>query len=389
MATILGNTIKQFVSETNTTPVWTNINRTDGTLDDALAYTQSDLVDPTRQGAEQVATEGSVSGSIESEFQLSDAGFQILLKSLMQNTYTTASISATASFSGTDITDDATGGAFADIEVGDYFVPFGAALNGDTTFVVTAKADDDTLSLSPSPQAESAQSISFDIKSITNAATEQEMAFQERIATESDTLYNTFNDVLVSSMEVSATTGSILTTSTALIGRERLDQVTQVAGATDATAVSSRVIGSVRGFEGLFIDNAVVPEETLCPTEATVNIDNGSTAEYCMGNIGAHAINNPSISVTGSLITFVDPTSVTNMLSEKTKSRNETKFALGIAFKDSDGNRMIFDMPYCIYTELTMPERSNGTSLKNNGTFSADGKGALGYTVKATYLAKP
>lgn len=387
MKVINGNEITQFLSETVATPTWVPIQRTDGSVMDTFAFTQSAQVDPTRQASEQVATEVSVAGSIEGEFPFADNGLQLFIKSAMQNVYETVVVSATVAFSGTDMT--STGSAFANLEVGDFFVPFGATLNGSALFVITAKADDDTVSLSPTPQAETAQVVSFSIKSISNSNQVQQLSFQERIKTQSDTLYNTFNDVLVSSMELTAATGALITLSTSILGLERLNQNTQVSGSTDATASDARVIGSVKGFDKIFVDQSVVDDTKMCPTDFSINIDNGSTAEYCLGKLGAAVITSPSITVTGTLNSFVDSTSVETLLSEKTKLRDETKFSMGVSFKDGNGNFIVFDMPYCVYTEQDMPARSNGTSLKNEGTFSADGKGSLGYTVRMTYLAKP
>ena len=387
MKSINGNEIAQFISETSAAPTWMPIRRTDGIVTDTYSFTQSAEVDPTRQGAEQVATEVSVAGSIEGEFPFADNGLQTLIKSAMQNTYSTVTVSATVTFSGSNMT--ATASSFASVNEGDFIVPYGAVKNGATVFVVTEKTSDTVLVLSPAPQAEASQSIAFAIKSIKNSNQVQPLSFQERIVTQSDTLYNTFHDILVSSMELTAATGSLITLSTSILGYERLNQNTQVAESSDATASDARIIGSVKGFDTLFINNEAIDTDLVCPTDLSININNGSTASGCLGKLGPAVISSPSIQVTGTLNSYVDSTSVASLLTEKTRLRNETKFSLAASFVDGLGNHIVFDMPYCIYTAQDMPNRSNGTSLMNEGTFSADGKGALGYTVRMTYLAKP
>lgn len=387
MNTVKGNSRTQWLSTTKVTPEWINVKRTGGTaVTDTYAYTQSQEVDITDQGALQVPTEVSVAGSVEGEMHIIDPADQLMWSSVMRNPTTTSVISATVSFASGVMTDDALGGAFANLQVGSFVVPKGATLNGSTIFKVSAKADDDTVTLVPTPSDESAQAISFTMKEVRNGTTTQDLHFQERVPTDTDTLYNTFEDIRVTATTFTAATSSILTMSNSIMGFERLDQDTQVTGSTDATEVNSNILGSVNGVAGFFIDDAFVTRGTTCFTDYTCTIDTGANAEYALGGKGACSISQSAYVVTGSLTSFASSASAADYQVEKDKQRNETKFAMAAVFKDVDNNYLVISTPSVVYTALDQSELANGTTVMNTGTYSADGKSGTGYTVQISVI---
>lgn len=388
MNTVFGNARTQWLSTTNTSPEWINIKRTGGTpVADSYSYTQSAEVDITDQGALQVVTEASVEGSIEGEMHIVDPADQLMWASVMRNSITESTVAATVSFSSGVMTDDGATGAFADLNAGSFLVPKGATLNGSQIFKVTAKADDDTVTLVPTPSDESAQAISFTVKEVRNGTTRQELHFQERVPTDTDTLYNTFEDIIVTATTFTATTSSILTMTNAIMGFERLDQDTQLSGATDATEVTSDIMGSVNGVAGFMIDDEWVTRGTTCFTDYTCTIDTQASAEYALGGKGACSISQSAYLVTGDLTSFASSASAAEYQVEKEKQRNETKFAMGAVFKDVNDNYLVIYTPSTVYTALDQSELANGTTVKNTGTFSADGKSGDGFTIQISVIS--
>lgn len=386
--TVKGNAITQHVASTNANPEWLELPRTGGTpVTDTHSFTESELVDTTDQGVEQVLTEVSVEGSNESETLLANEGNHLMWASLLRNAATTTTVSATVSFASGVMTDDGASGAFADLTVGSYIVPKGATLNGGAAFRVSVKTDDNTVTLVPSPQDEAAQTVSFSVVEIRNSNQRQEMSYQERVPTQSGTLYNTFQNAIVTAGTFTTATSALHTSTMSIMGFERLDQDTQVTGSTDGATTSSSPMGSVNGVIGYIIDDVLVDRSTRCFTDFTCEIDTGATAEYAQSGKGACVISQSRIAVTGTLNSFSDGTDVATYQSEKDKMRNETKFSLAGVFKDPQDNYMIISMPYVKYTDLTQAELANGTTKKDTGTYAADGQGALGYTVQITVIS--
>jgi len=390
MDNVRGNKISQWLAETDTNPVWTNVRRTDGVISDkTITMTQSEEVDPTRQAPLNVKTQSTIEGSVNAEFPVNDAAVKILVKSAMQNTYDETDYTAsTISFdAATDEIDDTESLAFADIEAGHFFQVFGSDSNDNVVFQVVTKTDNGTVTVSPAPTTEAAgASITIRGSNIRNSANVQPLYVQERIPSASDTLYRTFNDMQVGSIEFTTPTGGLITSSYSLMGLSKLDQVIQVAGSTDNPVSNDRIIGSVSGVNEYIIDGQRVDPATVCYTDFSVNIDNGLSMEYAIGQDGACLISDAAINVTGNLNSFVDATNAAAIDSEKDKLENETLFSLGTIFQDQEGNKLIVYMPSVQYTELTQPERANGQSLKNTGSYSANGKSSAGYTVQVTFI---
>ena len=387
MNTVKGNSRSQWLSTTKTTPEWINIKRTGGTpVIDTYSFTQSAEVDITDQGMLQVATEVSVAGSVEGEMHIIDPADQLMWASVLRNSITETTTSATVSFASGVMTDDGATGAFSNYSVGSFIVPKGASLNGSTIFKVIAKEDDNTLTLAPAPSDESAQAVSFTVKEVRNGTTRQPLNFQERVPTDTDTLYNTFEDILVTATTFTTAPSSILKMSNSIMGFERLPQDTQVTGSTDSTLINSNILGSVNGVAGFFIDDEFVTRGTTCFTDYTCTIDTGANAEYALGGKGACSISQSAYKVTGNLKSFASSASASEYQVEKDKQRNETKFGLAAVFKDVDNNYLVVSTPSVIYTALDQSELANGTTVMNTGTYSADGKSGTGYTVQISVI---
>lgn len=389
---VRGNKISQWLAETDTNPVWTNVRRTDGVIaDKTLTMTQSAEVDPTRQAPYNVKTQASIEGSFNAEFPVKDDAVKILVKSAMQNTYAvTDYTSDTISFDNSTATiEDTADLAFVDLDVGHFFQVFGSSLNDGVVFQVVTKTDNGTITVSPAPATEAAVALT-DItirgSNIRNGATVQPLLVQERIPSATDTLHRTFEGMQVGTIEFTTPTGGLITSAYSLMGLTKLDQDIQVAGSTDNPVSNDRIIGSVSGVNQYIVDGQRVDPADVCYTDFSVSIDNGLTAEYAIGKDGACLISDSSINVTGTLNSFVNAANAAAIDSEKDKMENETLFSLGTIFQDQNGNKLVVYMPSVQYSELTQPERANGQSLKNTGTYTANGKSAAGYTVQITFI---
>lgn len=374
------------------TPTWDVIPRTGGDVDDAIGTTSSNLVDTTRQGPRPVLTSIDIASNIPSELQVTETVFQNFVKGALQNPIGTDINYAASTISfdnGTsEIRDSALG--FAAIDVGEYFGVFGATTAANNqVYLVTAKADNGTLTVSPTPTTEAAgASITLKGKQVRSGNSEIAYSVQKRIPGSDGTVYYTFEGLQVSSLALSITPQSLITTTVDMVGLQKLDGTSQIAGSTDNAESTDRVTGTVSGVPQIFIDSVNQDPSDVLATDLSFTIDNGSSGTPVVGSAGASCILHNAINVTGTLNTYVGDT-VAEITAEKVKATNQTEFQLALVFKDADGNYVVFDFPAVQYTTLTNPDTANGDLLTNTGTFQAHGKGTSGYTVGVTFVEAP
>ena len=393
MSSIQGNAVSYWAvkqvspsSGVPATPAWSNLRRTSGDIDISKSFTQSSEVDATRQPGFNIITSSEVSGSVERELSVADPVLELMVEAALQSSFA-GTINATGSTAfdnaGSTITQT---GAFASAVVGQYFVPFDSALN-ERVFTITAVTSNDEVVVSPAPVDETISSTVVG-KSIRNSNVPVGMSVQKRIPTDAGVIYKTFEGCQVGSMNLSITSGSIVTMTYDMMGLGQVAGITQVAGSTDNAIDSSRVSGSVKDVVEFFVDGSPQTPADVCYTDFTFAIDNGSQSNPAIGKEGACSISFGSATVSGSLTSYVDGTSPTTAQSEITKRDNETLFGLGAVLKDVDGNYLVVSMPSAQYTEVTQSDTANGDILKNSGTYSGTGK-SLGYAVEFNFIAKP
>ena len=391
MSSIQGNAVSYWAvkqvspsSGVPATPAWSNLRRTSGDIDIAKSFTQSSEVDATRQPGFNIITSSEVSGSVERELSVADPVLELMVEAALQSSFVgtiNATGSTTFSSAGT-ITQD---GAFTAAVVGQYFVPFGSVLN-ERVFTITTVTDN-VVTVSPAPVDETISTTVVG-KSIRNSNVPVGMSVQKRIPTDSGIIYKTFEGCQVGSMNLSISSGSIVTMTYDMMGLGQVAGITQISGSSDETIDSSRVSGSVKDVVEFFIDGSPQTPADVCYTDFTFAIDNGSQSNAAIGKEGACSISFGSATVSGSLTSYVDGTSTTTAQSEITKRDNETLFGLGAVLKDVDGNYLVVSMPKAQYTEVTQSDTANGDILKNSGTYSGTGK-TLGYAVEFNFIAKP
>jgi hypothetical protein len=374
------------VSGSPLTPTFDILPRTSGDIDIAKSFTQSELVDPTRQPSFNVTTGSEIAGSIESELAVDTPVLQTIVQGTMQNTYVTA-ISFNGSATFTNGTSSILAiGAFTNAVVGQFIGVFGTVSN-DGVFKITTVTDNDNVVVSGAPTDET---ISCDIvsKAIRNSNVQQGLTVQKRIPTDSGIIYKTFENCQIGTLNLSITTGSIVTLNYDLIGLDKIAGDAIVSGQTDNPLDASRVAGSVNDVVEFWIDGIAQTTDSVCFTDFTISVDNSAQSNPAIGKEGACSISFSQAVVTGTLVSYVDGTDTTTANSEVAKRDAETLFSLAVVMKDVDGNILVISMPSIQYTELTQSDTANGDVLKNNGTFSGNGK-ASGYAIEFDFIAAP
>ena len=391
MATsVQGNAVSYWAVEatgTPVTPVWTNLRRTAGDIDLTKSFTQSEEVDTTRQPGYNIITGSEISGNVDRELSVADPSLLLLARSALQNNVG-GNVSANGSATFTNGTAQITlTGAFANAVAGQYVGVFNSVSN-NRIFKIVSVTDNDNVVVTPAPVTEGPVICDIVGQSVRNSNSEVHLAVQKRIPTDSGTIYKTFEDCQISTMDLSITSGSIVTMSFGVTGLTKVAADTQIAGSTDNAVDGSRVSGTVKDVIEFFVDGAPQTPDTVCYTDYTLSLDNGATSNPAIGKEGACSISFGAANVTGTLVSYVDGTNTTTAQSEVVKRDNETLFDLGVVLKDVDGNYLVVSTPSTQYTELSQADTANGDVLKNNGTIAATGK-PNGYAVEFNFIAAP
>lgn len=374
------------VSGSPLTPVFSNMRRTSGDIDITKSFSASSEVDPTRQPGYNILTGSEIGGSMESELSVADDFLETIVQGTMQNTYITAiGFNGSATFTNGTSSILAVG-AFTDAVVGQFIGVFGTALN-DGIFKITAVTNDDNIVVAAAPVDET---ISCDIvsKAIRNSNVQQGLTVQKRIPTDSGIIYKTFENCQIGSLNLSITTGSIVTLNYDVTGLDKIVGNAIVSGQTDNALDASRVAGSVNDVVEFWIDGVPQTTDSICYTDMTIALDNGLQSNPAIGKEGACSLSFSQAAVTGTLVSYVDGTDTTTANSEVAKRDAETLFSLAVVLKDVDGNFLVISMPSIQYTELTQADTANGDVLKNNGSFSGNGK-AAGYALEFDFITAP
>lgn len=392
-SSIQGNSIIFAVAEQTSptsgvvnTPVFTNLRRVSGDIDSTKSFSASSEIDPTRQPSFSVLTGSDITGSMESELSVADPALEILTSGAMQSDFITAiGFNGSATFANGTSSILAIG-AFTNAVVGQFIGAFGTSLN-DRVFKITAVTDNDNVVVAPAPVDET---ISCDIvsKAIRNSNVQQGLTVQKRIPTDSGIIYKTFEDCQIGSLNLSITTGSIVTLNYNVTGLDKIVGNAIVSGQTDNALDASRVAGSVNDVVEFWIDGIPQTTDSICYTDMTIALDNGLQSNPAIAKSGACNLSFNQAAITGTLVSYVDGTDTTTANSEVAKRDAETLFSLAVVLKDVDGNILVISMPSIQYTELTQADTANGDVLKNNGSFSGNGK-AAGYALEFDFITAP
>ena len=356
------------------TPEFDILRRTSGNISQTFNFTQSNEVDATRQGAEQIKIGQPVEGSLDGEMPIADPIMHTLIEGAIQGEFSTP-----INFSGDTVAFDEDGStiidsggtAFADAVEGQFIGISGSADN-DGAYRIITKTDDGEVVVAPAPTTEAAgATVAIKGKMARSDKNRQAYTIQKRTPSSTGYVYETFQGCQIGSMDLSLTAASLFTMSVSIMGLQKLDQTTELTGQTDKPTTSARIIGSVDGIPQIWIDNVPMASCPLKVTDATVNIDNGSSGVDALGCEGYSAIVHDRINVTGTFNTYADPD---DPLAEVVKADNQTLFSLALETRDVNGNRLIVTRDSTMYTAMAQENSANGELVMNSGSVSSDGK---------------
>lgn len=374
------------------TPAFDILPRTSGDITDTLEFTQSEIVDSSRQARSNILTAVNVEGTLNSEMQVADAAFKEIVQGTLQNDLATAVDYAAATISfdnGTSsILDSANG--FTGIEAGDFIVTYGAAEPDNVqAYYVQTKTSDGEIAVTPTPTDEVAgASITVRSQSVRNSNNRIGYTMQKVLAAGDGDAIDTFENCQYSSFNSSVSPGGLVTVDYSVLGLTRTEGIDGIVGETENPLTVEKVSGAVKGVPQFFINGTSQSGCGALVTQFDIAIDNGSSVVPTVGTAGGCDIIHSAINVTGTLNTLLLNT-VADLTQAKLAAINETEFQLAVAYRDSNDNYLIIDMPNAQYTALAQPNTANGDTYEQQGSYSANGEGDAGYTVGFTFISAP
>lgn len=273
------------------TPDFDEVRRVSGRAVKTLDFVQSEEVKTNNQGLENITDKETIGAEISAETTKQSID---LLISAMKDAETVFTVTASdIQFTATDIS-AAAGTPFAGIDVGDFIFVSGSTSN-NRTFKVTAKADDQNMTLSPSPTIEAAgASITVDSNRTKTGTTRQLYLGQTRTYDESlggdNTSYRSFYDGFIGSMTLEVGETGIVTNTVNMSFEREIAGEAIIAGQTDNQKDSSNVISSANGitqfWDGSTIQDCVIASMSVDLQNNPVEVDIAACpTEYSNGQM--------------------------------------------------------------------------------------------------------
>lgn len=361
--------------EINASPVWEQERRTEGRIKSTPSYTTSAEVsldyNPSAQvqdGRESVA---------EISFEMSKQKFSRFRAAIYGTQATVTSTSTTIAATATGFT--STDASFTNLVVGDWIFVSGFDPNSlNRHYLITAKADNDTITTYPAPATTdlAGDSVTVQTRRTTNANDPTYYSGQNRVLDQSkagDIDYQTFVDGLINAFSIEIGESGIITGSSTLQFATKLAGTGPIAGQTDAAAATDAPLSSVQNIADWFLAGATA----LCSLKsATISISNENQRDQAAG-CGDRYVrgSNPVITVEG-----VSRSTIADSMAIRDYFDDATRIGFAVTFDHGGGERSVIYIPRAVVTAWDM---ADGQNVISNDEFSltAEKDPALGFAI--------
>lgn len=184
--------------------------------------------------------------------------------------------------------------------------------------------------------------------------------------------------MVVSTMNIAATSQAILTGTFGFSGRDTEWAGTTFATGADIAASTNSIMSSTANVGEVFIDGA--PATSICFSSITLDTNNNTRSINCIGNLYPSDINLGSFN--GTLATqcyFSDRTLLDKYL-------NGTAVSFSYSFTDDAGNTIVFDFPYMKFSDGGVRGISLNSDVMLDLTATALQSPTLGYMMQVSSI---
>ena len=189
----------------------------------------------------------------------------------------------------------------------------------------------------------------------------QTFTFLKTVEGIQNTAYFYYAGCAISSLTLNFATGSILTGTFSVMGREETPTETPVHG-TIIDVPSYAVMNSVNNVVAIEIEGLTA---TTCFESLDLTIANNTAAAKCIGVLGAADVADFTCDVTANVSLYFEDLVAYN------KFVNAQSFSVKIVLKDSDDNVIIINLPKCKFEALDVPIDGKDSFLMQSGSFRA------------------
>lgn len=339
--------------------------RTGGVAINTATYEQSGAITPSGQPRDNIKTGEDYTAEIAAETNAQQA--KLFGAALESDTTDLSVTAATISTTATDIVDSG-GTAFTNFEAGDFFVATGfadALLN--VTYRITAKADNGTVTVSPSPASVEAEGATVTLSSFKASLGKAPCLYvgQNRVTDLSqaaDIAYETFINGFMTSYGISIPETGIITSTANMVFEILNPGLLPIAGQTDQALDTSEV--ATTPLSSVWLDGSNQDGECFLKS-FDLTIDNGYTGNsvaQCFRKRQGKAI--PTVGGSLSTVMFIDDTYKWKRLVD-----GNIPFSLDVGVDLKDGKVMIISMGR---VKATSWSPDGDTAMANSMDFSCE-----------------
>lgn len=374
--TDLSYIVEVTAGETPATPTFQSLPIVSGGPVGGKTTAVSETIRTDRQKTDLVTVDQDVTGDINFELQYN--AYKPMLVSLMQGT-TVSGTETQVDIAVDDVARTFTSAAAADfstVPAGSYIRTEGfsnAANNGlfrvesATTLVITVSTQDGSNLVAETAGASATIAWGH---TPNGTGTPDSYTFKKEV-TLATPAYMYYRGCMINAMNMSFTTGQILSGSISILGLTEDVTETEIAGSSTTAIPADALMNSV---ESLAFSSSGLEADVQVET-ASLNYDNGITPAKVIGVLGAAALSPFTITATGDLTLYFEDISVYTLF------LNGTSFSLSFKFNDQNGNSVVFFLPNCQFTTVEAPVPGRDQFFMINASYEALRDPTLGFTM--------
>jgi hypothetical protein len=321
----------------------------------------SELIRSDRQISDLVLVGGSVGGSFDSE--LANDIHDTLLEAVLfspdkfsddaQTQDTASDVDIAAPSGGFTQLSIATAATAATWAVGDWIRMEGWATEGNNGFFEITSILNPTAPLQvvlrdPGSMALEAVGLSITVTraaKIQNGVNQRSFTLERFYSDQVAPLYEYLRGMIAGTFSLTASSSSIVNTSFGFIGKNQFYDTTRDSGVSDGSDVPFSVYNASSNVGALREGGLDVGPSANLVMEASIEIENNLRERNAVGFLGAASVGSGEFSVTGTLQTYFDDST----LADKLVANSESSFAM--AFENASGETLLFHLPRLKFSE--------------------------------------
>lgn len=352
-------------------PAFKPLRYTGEQLDDNISTEKSKEIRSDRMVTDLIVVDSSPSGSFN--FEMSASSFEDLIESALMSAWSAqlaitgaAGDISTLAASSDNLT-STTAGKFTNVVVGQWIRlrGFTATVNG--YYQVTAKTDNQTLTLFPQPGAAETPALAaakIDGSYIRNGVTETSYTLMKILNDATAVTRQVFTGMRVKGFSLDMQTGAILTGSFDFVGKSGSWTESTFAGETFAAATTTEVMNCVTNIKNIVQDGSAMggPGSIM---QLSMEFDNQHREQKGIGVLGNVGV------VGGTLMVNCSASQYFESKAQADKFKNSTAFAFSYRIEDKDENSYIITLPRCKYESFVVNSSQLDSDVMAETQFTA------------------